>query len=148
MTIIATINSLLFPTFLFIVIFCFLSCLTYNQHNNPYREVERIDNFTNEVTEAFSTKFDPEPLVKEVNIVTQDNHWIETSNKKKIALNTVTNPQITTVPSQPTQPDFTTMKVKELRQHIRDFNLQSQIKSVCGKSFSKCTKLELIQALS
>ncbi len=110
--------------------------------------MERIDKFTNEVTEAFSTKFDPEPEVKEVNIVTQDNHWIETSNKIRIALDPVSNPQITTIPSQPTQPDFTTMKVKELRQHIKQFNLQSQIKSACGKSFSKCTKLELIKALS
>ena len=52
---IATINSLLFPIFLFIVIFCFLSCLTYNQHNKPYREIERIDNFATEIKEAFST---------------------------------------------------------------------------------------------
>ena len=52
---IATINSLLFPTFLFIVIFCFLSCLTYNQHNQPYREIERIDKFTTGIKEAFST---------------------------------------------------------------------------------------------
>ncbi len=145
---IATINELLFPTFLFIVIFCFLSCLTYNQHNQPYREVERIDNFTNQVTEAFSTKFDPEPEFFEPIIITQDNQRTKASKKIRIPLNPVTNPQMSTVPSQPTQPDFTTMKVKELRQHIKQFNLQSQIKSVCGKSFSKCTKLELIQALS
>ena len=92
--------------------------------------------------------FDPEPLVFESMIVTQDNQRTKASNKKILPLNPVTNPQISTIPSQPKQPDFTTMKVKELRQHIKQFNLQSQIKSVCGKSFSKCTKLELIQALS
>ena len=145
---IATINELLFPTFLFIVIFCFLSCLTYNQHHQPYREVERIDNFTNQVTEAFSTKFDPEPEVKKSMIITQDNQITKASNKIRMTLNSVTNPQMSTVPSQPTQPDFTTMKVKELRQYIKEFNLQSEIKSICGKSFSKCTKLELIRALS
>ena len=148
MTIIATINSLLFPTFLFIVLFCFLSCLTYNQHNKPYREFERIDNFTTEIKEAFSTKFDPEPLVFESMIVTQDNQRTKASNKIRIPLNPVTNSQIPTVSNQPTQPDFTTMKVKELKQHIRDLNLQSEIKSICGKSFSKCTKVELIRALS
>ncbi len=81
-------------------------------------------------------------------IVTQDNQRTKASNKKIMTLNPVTNPQISTIPSQPTQPDFTTMKVKDLKQHIRDFNLQSEIKSICGKSFSKCTKVELIRALS
>ncbi|EAZ88314.1 hypothetical protein [Crocosphaera chwakensis] len=144
----ATINEILFPTFLFIVIFCFLSCLTYNQENKPSQEVERIDNFANEVKEAFLTQFDPKPEVKESIIITQDNQRTKASKKKIISLNPVTNPQISTVPSQPIQPNFTTMKLKELKQYIRDFNLQSEIKSICGKSFSKCTKVELIQALS
>ena len=145
---IATINELLFPTFLFILIFCFLSCFTYNQQNKPSQEVERINNFATEIKEAFSTKFDPEPEIFESMIVTQDNQRTQASQKKIIPLNSVTNTQIYTVPSQPTQPHFTTMKLKQLKQHIRDFNLQSEIKSICGKSFSKCTKVELIRALS
>jgi hypothetical protein len=143
MTIMATINELLFPIFLFIVIFCFLICLTYNQQNQSCEEIERIDDFTNEIKEAFSVKFDPEPI-----IITQDNQRKKTHNKKIMPLNNNTNPKHSTPSSQLTEPDFTNMKVKDLKEYIKQHNLQESIKLSCGKSVSKCRKAELIDALN
>jgi hypothetical protein len=143
MTIIATINELLFPVFLFIVIFYFLICLTYNQQNQSCEEIKRIDNFTTEIKEAFSIKFDPEPI-----IITQDNQRKKTNNKKIMPLNNNTNPQHPSHSNQPTKLNFSAMKVKELKQYIKEHNLQESIKSTCGKSVSKCRKADLIKALS
>ncbi len=110
--------------------------------------MKELINLRLESKKRFRRLFDPEPEVFEPIIITQDNQRTKTSNKKIISLNPVTNPQITTVPSQPTPPDFTTIKVKELRQYIKQFNLQSKIQESCSKPISKCRKAELIQALS
>ncbi len=147
---ITTLNEILFPIVLFISIFSFLNCLFYT--NQPSREIaeeiERIDNFTTEIKEAFSTRFDPKPEVTEPIIITQDNQRKKASNKRILPLNNSMNSQPLSPLNQPTKPDFSAMKVKDLKQYIKEHNLQETIKSSCGKSVSKCRKYELIQALS
>ncbi|MGB5596861.1 MAG: hypothetical protein WBM62_22930 [Crocosphaera sp.] len=111
-------------------------------------EIERIDNFTTEIKEAFSTQFDPELEVKESIIITQDNQRRKTANKKIIPLNNSMNSQPVSPLNQPTKPNFSAMRVKDLKQYIKEHNLQETIKFTCGKPVSKCRKAELIDALS
>lgn len=150
---IATINETLFPIFLFIIVFSVCCCTFYTPQTQAEitEEIESIDEFAISIKEAFSTEYDP--------ISDNDAHDAHDAHDTEIdetevhhntivvnSVNPINSPKNETVQRQPI--NINEMTIRDLRQYVRDSNLQATIKQVCGKTISKCRKKEIIQALN
>lgn len=102
------------------------------------QEYQRIDRFVAGIKEVMASEPEgnetisnppssPPPLVQEqASITTEDSITVVSQNIL----------------------DLEGKKIRELREYIRDHNLQELVREHIGKSVSRCTKPELIQALS
>lgn len=159
---IATINEIFFPIILFISIFSFACCLISTSRTQATEEIQRIDEFTNNIKEALSSTYDPEEdETSSDSIVTehQDNTVVKQDvSVTSVVLSKTAKPSVKTeTKHQQVKPNhetaqhsqlFNRMKIRDLRAYVREHNLQAAIKQACGKTISRCTKKEILEALS
>ena len=140
---------MLFNIVLFIAVFCFYCCLTPKQTREKQ---DSFENFIPSIKEAFSSDFDPISDTIEKSTNPQKNPCLSPSQTQLCHKNEPITDSIPIVPltanqssNLPANPESLTYQ--ELKDFIKVHNLQAMVKNICSKSYNRCKKKELIQAL-
>lgn len=160
---------MIFNFILFIIVFCFYCYLVpkNNLSASPAAE-DSMDSFIPQIKEAFSDKFDPEPEVVEqrsnpsvftsqilclppAKSSTQSTKSV-TQTRRCNQVQPITNGVLTTPSKTPTQAKLPTISRKstyqELKQFVKEHNLQQMVKNALNKPYNRCKKQELLEVLT
>ena len=145
-------NDICFPLILFFFYFAIFSAFTpktatpvTKEEYNPLDDIKR----------AFSSEFDPEPRSPQPPVQPVILALPPAKPRRRNQVTVLTLPVLITPPTtQPHQeetemvPSLKSFSIRQLREHIREQNLQSLVKEKLGKTVSKCSKSELLIALA
>ncbi len=146
---------MLLEIFLFIVFFCFYCCLV---PTTSTEEQDSFDTFIPAIKEAFSEEFDPTlETIKTTETIEEP-----TNSRPMLCLppgksryhnqvKPITNSVLTVPPTANKSYNLSvnpeSLTYKELKEFVKIHNLQTTVKDICGKSYNRCRKKELIEAL-